>query len=193
MLTIWSDRLLTQRWKDFLIKHDLTNPLKIRRRINKRRNGQKARNRFPKQFEIPCLAWKLSFQWTAYTGTICYTKPPMSFSNQKKKKKEMKLTAAQCDWDTLHQLVVSFIRLPLAWIQKQVSACCFCFCLELGLGQPFLASWSLVPKTFSVQLMFFFLPPFVNVLLPVCPRGKKAKIIRRRSQIRELTLLLPAS
>lgn len=111
----------------------------------------------------------------------------------KKKKKEMKLTAAQCDWDTLHQLVVSFIRLPLAWIQKQVSACCFCFCLELGLGQPFLASWSLVPKTFSVQLMFFFLPPFVNVLLPVCPRGKKAKIIRRRSQIRELTLLLPAS
>ena len=32
----------------------------------------------------------------------------------KKKKKEMKLTAAQCDWDTLHQLVVSFIRLPLA-------------------------------------------------------------------------------
>ena len=31
-----------------------------------------------------------------------------------KKKKEMKLTAAQCDWDTLHQLVVSFIRLPLA-------------------------------------------------------------------------------
>lgn len=40
--------------------------------------------------------------WTAYTGTICYTKPPMSFSNQKKKKKEMKLTAAQRDWDTLH-------------------------------------------------------------------------------------------
>lgn len=109
------------------------------------------------------------------------------------KKKEMKLTAAQRDWDTLYQLVVSFIRLPLAWIQKQVSACCFCFCLELGLGQPFLASWSLVPKTFSVQLMFFFLPPFVNVLLPVCPREKKAKIIRRRSQIKELTLLLPAS
>lgn len=87
MLTIWSDRLLTQRWKDFPIKHDLTSPLKIRRRINKRRNGQKARNRFPKQFEIPCLAWKLSFHWTAYTGTICYTKPPMSFSNQKKKKR----------------------------------------------------------------------------------------------------------
>ena len=32
----------------------------------------------------------------------------------KPKKKEMKLTAAQRDWDTLYQLVVSFIRLPLA-------------------------------------------------------------------------------